>query len=75
MNPRACYSMIKRQKSNENKLKTAFFQPFIEMLVAFLLFGKVPVDCVETLMIMDILGAGEKARKQPGEWVSVKGYA
>ena len=52
-----------------------FFQPFIETLAAFLLSGKAPVDSAETLMIMDILGAGGKAKKQPGVWVSLEGQA
>jgi len=51
--------------------KMDFFQPFMEALVAFLSSGKPPMDSAETLMIMDILGAGERAKKQPGVWVSL----
>jgi len=49
-----------------------FFKPFTEELVEFFFTGQPPVDSKETLMIMDILAAGDLARQRPGEWVKVQ---
>ncbi|MCL2544632.1 MAG: hypothetical protein FWE77_01805 [Clostridia bacterium] len=49
-----------------------FFAPCIESLVGFLSTGKPPVDSAQTLMVMDILGAGAQAGERPGTWVTVE---
>lgn len=48
-----------------------FFRPFIADMTAFFRSGKPPVDRAETLRIMDILGAAERARHTPCQWIDV----
>lgn len=45
--------------------------PFAQAMLSFFRTGESPVPEEQTLAIMDILGAGEQAKKSPKQWVDV----